>query len=151
VNGVILPIIAVALLFAQALTAVGIPQLFVETLTSITTDPIALTMIMLLIFTIAGMFMETTPNIVILGPLLLPVAQKIGMDPVHFCVFMVTALGFGFITPPMGLNLFVVSGLTGTPIMSVARAALPFVLAMVVVTILVAFVPDLSLWLLRRG
>jgi len=51
----------------------------------------------------------------------------------------------------MGLNLFVVSGLTGTPIMSVARAALPFVLAMVVVTILVAFVPDLSLWLLRRG
>jgi TRAP-type C4-dicarboxylate transport system permease large subunit len=64
---------------------------------------------------------------------------------------MVTALGFGFITPPMGLNLFVVSGLTGTPIMSVARAALPFVLAMVVVTILVAFVPDLSLWLLRRG
>ena len=109
VNGVILPIIAVALLFAQALTAVGIPQHFVETLTSITTDRSPLTLIMLLIFTLGGMFMETTPNIVILGPLLFPVAQQIGMDPMHFCVFMVTALGLGFITPPMGLNLFVVS------------------------------------------
>jgi tripartite ATP-independent transporter DctM subunit len=151
VNGVILPIIAVALTFAQALTAVGIPQAFVATLTSITTDPVALTLIMLLILTLAGMFMETTPNIVILGPLLLPVAKQIGMDPVHFCVFMVTALGFGFITPPMGLNLFVVSGLSGTPIMRVARAAVPFVLAMVTVTFVVAFVPELSLWLPRRG
>ena len=146
VNGVILPIIAIATLFAQALTVLGVPQAVVAGLTSLATDRTALLLVMLGIFILAGMFMETTPNIVILAPLLLPVAQKIGMDPIHFCVFMITSLGLGFITPPMGLNLFVMSGLTGEPIMNIARRALPFVVAMICVSLLVAFVPQLSLW-----
>jgi TRAP-type C4-dicarboxylate transport system permease large subunit len=78
-----------------------------------------------------------------------PVAQQIGMDPIHFCVVMITTLGLGFITPPMGLNLFVMSGLTGVPIIAIARRAIPFVIAMVVVSIVVAFVPWLSLVFLR--
>lgn len=147
VNGVILPIIGVAMLFAQALTILDVPQDFVRTLTSLTHDPLALTFVMLAIFIVAGMFMETTPNIVILAPLLYPVAKEIGMDQIHFCVFMITSLGLGFITPPMGLNLFVMSGLTGTPIMSIARRAVPFVVAMVAISILVGLVPGLSLWL----
>ena len=57
--------------------------------------------------------METTPNIVIIAPLLLPLAREIGMDYIHFCIFMITLLGIGFITPPLGLNLFVVSGVSG--------------------------------------
>ncbi len=149
VNGVILPIIGIAMLFAQALTILDVPQDFVRVLTSVTNDPVALTFVMLLIFIIAGMFMETTPNIVILAPLLYPVAKAIGMDQIHFCVFMITSLGLGFITPPMGLNLFVMAGLTGTPIMAIARRAIPFVIAMVGVSILVGFVPYLSLWLLQ--
>lgn len=147
VNGVILPIIGIAMLFAQALTVLDVPQDFVRTLTSVTHDPTALTFVMLLIFIVAGMFMETTPNIVILAPLLHPVAKAIGMNEIHFCVFMITSLGLGFITPPMGLNLFVMSGLTGTPIMSIARRAIPFVATMIVISILVGFVPGLSLWL----
>ena len=147
VNGVILPIIGVAMLFAQALTILDVPQDFVRTLTSVTRDPIALTFVMLVIFIIAGMFMETTPNIVILAPLLYPVAKEIGMNQIHFCVFMITSLGLGFITPPMGLNLFVMSGLTGTPIMAIARRAVPFVITMVAISILVGLVPGLSLWL----
>jgi tripartite ATP-independent transporter DctM subunit len=150
VNGVILPIIAVAILFAQALTVLGVPQALVTGLTSLTENRNALMLIMLAIFIIAGMFMETTPNILILAPLLAPVAERIGMDPVHFCVFMITSLGLGFITPPMGLNLFVMSGLTGVPIMAIARRAIPFVIAMIVVSIVVAFVPSLSLVLLPR-
>jgi C4-dicarboxylate transporter DctM subunit len=150
VNGVILPIIAVAVLFAQALTVLGVPQALVSVLTSATEDRTLLIGLMLLIFIIAGMFMETTPNIVILAPLLAPVAQRIGMDPIHFCVFMITSLGLGFITPPMGLNLFVMSGLTGVPITAIARRALPFVLAMIVVSIVVGFVPALSLAVLQR-
>jgi tripartite ATP-independent transporter DctM subunit len=149
VNGVILPIIAVAMLFAQALTVLDVPQDFVRHLVSVTSDPTGLTLIMLVIFIVAGMFMETTPNIVILGPLLYPVAQQIGMNQMHFCVFMITSLGLGFITPPMGLNLFVMSGLTGTPIMAIARRAVPFVIAMVGISILVGFVPALSTWMLR--
>lgn len=147
VNGVILPIIGIAMLFAQALTILDVPQDFVRALTSVTNDPVALTFVMLFIFIVAGMFMETTPNIVILAPLLYPVAKAIGMDQIHFCVFMITSLGLGFITPPMGLNLFVMSGLTGTPIMSIARRAIPFVFTMIAISILVGFVPSLSLWL----
>lgn len=71
------------------------------------------------------------------------------MEQIHFCVFMITSLGLGFITPPMGLNLFVMSGLTGTPIMSIARRAIPFVITMVGISIIVGFVPMLSLWLLN--
>ena len=150
VNGVILPIIAVSILFSQALTVLNVPQTLVIVLTSLTADRNALIAIMLAIFVIAGMFMETTPNIVILAPLLAPVAQKIGMDPIHFCVFMITTLGLGFITPPMGLNLFVMSGLTGVPITTIARRALPFVVTMIVVSIAVAYVPSLSLGMLHR-
>ncbi len=150
VNGVILPIIAVAILFAQALTVLGVPQALVTGLTSLTEDRTLLILIMLAIFILAGMFMETTPNILILAPLMAPIAQKIGMDPIHFCVFMITTLGLGFITPPMGLNLFVMSGLTGVPIIAIARRAVPFVMAMVVVSVVVAFVPSLSLMLLPR-
>ncbi|HEY8623191.1 MAG TPA: TRAP transporter large permease, partial [Casimicrobiaceae bacterium] len=150
VNGVILPIIAVAVLFSQALTVLGVPQGLVIGLTSITENRDLLILLMLAIFVIAGMFMETTPNIVILAPLLAPVAQKIGMDPVHFCVFMITSLGLGFITPPMGLNLFVMSGLTGVSITAIARRAVPFVVAMVIISVVVGFVPVLSLYLLRR-
>jgi tripartite ATP-independent transporter DctM subunit len=150
VNGVILPIIAVAILFAQALTVLDVPQTFVRELTSITSDPVLLVLVMLVIFIVAGMFMETTPNIVILAPLLYPVAQTIGMDPIHFCVFMITSLGLGFITPPMGLNLFVMAGLTGESIMAIARRAVPFVGTMILVSLVVAFVPQLSLWLLHK-
>ncbi|MEO5763950.1 MAG: TRAP transporter large permease [Casimicrobiaceae bacterium] len=150
VNGVILPIIAVAILFAQALTVLNVPQTLVGGLTSLTESRVLLTLIMLAIFIIAGMFMETTPNILILAPLLAPVAQRIGMDPIHFCVFMITSLGLGFITPPMGLNLFVMSGLTGVPIIAIARRAVPFVLTMVVISVVVGFVPSLSLALLGR-
>ncbi len=150
VNGVILPIIAVSVLFAQALTVLNVPQTLVIVLTSLTADRDALIAIMLVIFIVAGMFMETTPNIVILAPLLAPVAQKIGMDPIHFCVFMITTLGLGFITPPMGLNLFVMSGLTGVPIIAIARRALPFVVAMIIVSIAVAYIPSLSLVALQR-
>jgi len=149
VNGVILPIIGIAMLFAQALTVLDVPQDLVHALTSITTNPSGLILIMLAIFIIAGMFMETTPNIVILAPLLYPVAKEIGMNQIHFCVFMITSLGLGFITPPMGLNLFVMSGLTGTPIMAIARRAIPFVVAMISISVLIGFVPELSLWALR--
>ncbi len=150
VCGVVLPIIAVALLFSQALTVVDVPQRFVAFVLSFGTSKTAVILLMLLIWMIAGMFMETGPNIVVLGPLLYPLAQKIGMDPIHFCVFMITTLGLGFITPPFGLNLFVMAGLTRTPITAIARHALPFVLAMVIVSAIIGFVPQISLFALGR-
>ncbi|MEP5719725.1 MAG: TRAP transporter large permease subunit, partial [Alphaproteobacteria bacterium] len=139
-------IIGIALLLAQALAALGVPQAFVGTITTLTTEPWIVVLLMLGVFVVAGCVMETTPNIVILAPLMLPLAQEIGMDSIHFCIFMVTALGVGFITPPLGLNLFVLSGLTGVPVMQIAVRAVPYVLTMLVVVLLLAFVPWLSRW-----
>ena len=148
VNGVIAPIIGIALLLAQALATLDVPQLLVQNITTLTEDPIWVVLLMLGVFVAAGCIMETTPNIVILAPLMLPLAQEIGMDPIHFCIFMVTALGVGFITPPLGLNLFVLSGLTGEPVLAIARRAIPFVLSMLIVVLLLAFIPQLSLWII---
>ena len=146
VNGVIVPIIAISLPLAQALAILNIPQSFVTYMTTLTSDPTILILLMILILVIAGCVMETTPNIVILSPLLLPLAQEIGMNEIHFCIMMVTALGAGFITPPFGLNLFVVSTLTNTPILPIAARAVPFVIALLSIVLLIAFIPQLSLW-----
>ena len=149
VNGIILPIIALSLPLAQTLAVLEIPQGFVSSMTSLTDDRTMIVLIMIGILIIAGCVMETTPNIVILSPILLPLAREIGMDDIHFSIMMVTALGVGFITPPLGLNLFVVSGLTGTSILPIAAKAVPYVIAMLCVVLLLAFIPDLSLWALR--
>jgi len=148
VNGVIVPIIAFALPLAQALAALEVPQTFVQSITQVTDNPILIILMMLGIFILAGCVMETTPNIVILSPIMLPLAQEIGMNDIHFCIFMVTSLGVGFITPPLGLNLFVMSGLTGESVMAIALRAVPFVGSMLLVVLLLAFVPALSTWAL---
>ena len=148
VNGVIVPIIAMSLPLAQTLGSLEVPQYFVQSITSMTDNRLLIMLLMLLILMIAGCVMETTPNIVILAPLLMPLATEIGMHEIHFCIFMITSLGIGFITPPLGLNLFVVSGVTGTPVLSISRYAVSFVLAMLVVVILLMLYPALSLWLL---
>ncbi|MGD8242269.1 MAG: TRAP transporter large permease [Desulfobacterales bacterium] len=148
VSGVIVPIIAMSLPLAQTLASLQVPQAFVHYMTSLTTNPQLIILMMVLILMIAGCVMETTPNIVILAPLLLPLAQEIGMNDVHFCIFMVSALGIGFITPPLGLNLFVVSGVTQVPIMSISRYVIPFVSTMILVVLLLGYVPWFSLWLL---
>jgi tripartite ATP-independent transporter DctM subunit len=149
VSGVIVPIIAMSLPLAQTLASLQVPQAFVNFMTSLTSNPYLIIIIMVAILMIAGCVMETTPNIVILAPLLLPLAQEIGMNEIHFCIFMITSLGIGFITPPMGLNLFVVSGVTGTPIVSISRYVIPFVLTMLVIALLIGYVPWISLWLIN--
>ena len=148
VNGVILPIIAFSLPLAQALAIMGVPQGFVAAATGVSENPAVLVLMMILILIAAGCVMETTPNIVILAPILKPLADNIGMNEIQFCIMMITALGVGFITPPLGLNLFVVSGLTGESILKIAVRAVPFVLFMLVVVLFIAYVPAISTTLL---
>ncbi|OCW58335.1 TRAP transporter large permease [Hoeflea olei] len=148
VNGVILPIIAFSAPLAEALAIMGVPQGFVQAVTSVSEDPVIIILMMIFILIAAGCVMETTPNIVILAPILKPLADNIGMNEIQFCVMMVTALGVGFITPPLGLNLFVVSGITGESILKIAWQAIPFVLFMLIVVLFIAYVPALSTTLL---
>jgi tripartite ATP-independent transporter DctM subunit len=144
VNGVILPIIAFSLPLAQALAILGVPQGFVAAATSVSSEPWVLILMMVGILIAAGCVMETTPNIVILAPILKPLADSIGMNEIQFCIMMITALGVGFITPPLGLNLFVVAGLTGESILRIAYRAVPFVFFMLCVTLLIAYFPAIS-------
>lgn len=148
VNGVIIPIIAFSIPLAEALAIIGVPQGFVAVATGISDEPWVLVMMMVLVLIAAGCVMETTPNIVILAPILKPLADSIGMNEIQFCVMMITALGVGFITPPLGLNLFVVAGLTGESILKIAYRAIPFVFFMLCVTLLIAYVPAISTSLL---
>ena len=144
VNGVILPIIAMSLPLAQTLAALNVPQGVIFAVTSVTEDPVLITLLMIGILIAAGCVMETTPNIVVLSPILLPLAQEIGMHDVQFCIMMITALGVGFITPPLGLNLFVISGITGESVLKIAMRAVPYVIGMFVVVLLIAYVPAIS-------
>tara|TARA_R110002020_G_scaffold160169_2_gene344517 strand:- start:110 stop:1438 length:1329 start_codon:yes stop_codon:yes gene_type:complete len=148
VNGVILPIIAFSAPLAEALAIMGVPQGFVLAVTSLSEDPMVIILMMIFILIAAGCVMETTPNIVILAPILKPLADNIGMNEIQFCVMMITALGVGFITPPLGLNLFVVSGITGESILKIAWQAIPFVFFMLIVVLVIAYVPALSTSLL---
>ena len=148
VNGVILPIIAFSLPLAQTLASMGVPQGFVYAVTSLTDNPYLLIILMIAILVAAGCVMETTPNIVILAPILKPLADQIGMNEIQFCIMMITSLGVGFITPPLGLNLFVVSGLTGESIVKIAWRAIPFVFFMLIVVLLIGYVPAVSTTLL---
>ena len=148
VNGVILPIIAFSAPLAEALAIMGVPQGFVTSVTAMTDEPLLLILLMIFILVAAGCVMETTPNIVILAPILKPLADNIGMNEIQFCIMMITALGVGFITPPLGLNLFVVSGITGESILKIAARAVPFVFFMLLVVLLIAYVPAISTTLL---
>ena len=148
VNGVILPIIAFSLPLAQVLAILGVPQGFVYAVTSLTDLPAMLILLMIFILVVAGCVMEATPNIVILAPILKPLADNIGMNEIQFCILMITSLGVGFITPPLGLNLFVVSGLTGESILKIAGRAIPFVFFMLLVVLMLAFIPSISTILL---
>ncbi|MDC0949084.1 TRAP transporter large permease [Gammaproteobacteria bacterium] len=151
VNGVILPIIAFSAPLAEALAIMGVPQGFVHAVTTLTDEPAVLILLMIGILIAAGCVMETTPNIVILAPILKPLADSIGMNEIQFCIMMITSLGVGFITPPLGLNLFVVSGITGESILRIAGRAIPFVLCMLAVVLLIAYVPAVSISLLPEN
>jgi C4-dicarboxylate transporter DctM subunit len=94
------------------------------------------------------MVMDTTPAILILTPILMPIIESVGMDPVHFGVMMIVNLAIGFVTPPIGVNLFVASSLTGVPVMEIAKKAMPMIGFFLLALLLIAFIPQISLCLL---
>ena len=89
--------------------------------------------------------MDTIAAIIILTPILLPIALQVGYDPIHFGIIMIVALAIGFITPPVGVNLFVGSSISGISLESLSKAIIPFIIAMVIVLLIITFIPFLSL------
>ena len=143
----ILFVIAAANAFARCLTLLRYPQTISQSVLAVSDNMIVILPIMNLIMLVCGMIIDNIPNIMILTPILVPIATAVGVDPVHFGIIMTCNLAMGMITPPMGINLFVASGMTKLPMLRLAKACIPFLIAFVISLVLIVFVPQLSLWL----
>ena len=144
----VLIIVGTANAFGRLLTIEQIPGQIAEGLLSISTNSIVIILLITVLLLIVGMFMDTLAAIIILTPILLPVAVQIGYDPVHFGILMVVNLAIGFFTPPVGVNLFVASGISGVSIEALSKAVLPFLVAMLITLLFITFIPQLSLMLI---
>jgi C4-dicarboxylate transporter, DctM subunit len=138
-------IVGNALLFAHVLTTERIPQAIAEQIMSAGMSPWVFLLVVNLILLVAGNFMEPTGIILILAPILFPISQQLGIDPIHLGVIMVVNMEIGMVTPPVGLNLFVTSGVTGMSLMEVTRAALPWLSVLLVFLVIITYVPAISL------
>ncbi len=140
-------IIANALILKHVLTDEQIPQQIASAMLSAGFGPIVFLIIVNIILLIGGQFMEPSGLLIIVAPLVFPIAIELGIDPIHLGIIMVVNMEIGMITPPVGLNLFVTSGVAGMPMMSVVRAALPFLGVMFIFLIMVTYIPAISTWL----
>jgi C4-dicarboxylate transporter DctM subunit len=138
-------IVCNALLFAHVLTTERIPQMIAEQIMSVGMSPWMFLLVVNLILLVAGNFMEPTGIILILAPILFPISQQLGIDPIHLGVIMVVNMEIGMVTPPVGLNLFVTSGVTGMSLVQVTRAALPWLMVLMLFLVIVTYVPAISL------
>ncbi len=144
----ILFILAASTAFSRVLTLMQVPQTVSTFILENFSSKVVILLVINIFLLIVGMVMDTTPAILILTPILLPIAQGIGMDPIQFGVIMVVNLAIGFVTPPIGVNLFVASALTDVPVMDIAKKALPMIGLFLIALLLFTFVPAFSLVLL---
>jgi len=137
-------IVANALLFAHVLTTERIPQVIAEHIMAMGMSPWMFLAVVNVILLVAGNFMEPTGIILILAPILFPIATQLGIDPIHLGVIMVVNMEIGMVTPPVGLNLFVTAGVTGMNLVQVTKAALPWLMVLLVFLVIITYVPIIS-------
>ncbi|NVC92960.1 TRAP transporter large permease [Vibrio natriegens] len=140
-------IIANALILKHVLTEERIPQMITESMLSAGLGPITFLIVVNVLLLIGGQFMEPSGLLIIVAPLVFPIAIALGIDPIHLGIMMVVNMEIGMITPPVGLNLFVTAGVAKMSMMSVVKAALPWVAVMFLFLIIVTYIPWVSTWL----
>ena len=141
-------ILAIATAFSRVLTLLRTPQQISEFLAANFSSSALLLLALVILFFLLGMVMDTGPAIVIMAPILLPTLITYGIDPIHFGVILVVCLAIGLVTPPFGLNLFVVAPMVDTPVMTLGKKSIPFILVFLVAILLITYIPALSLALL---
>jgi C4-dicarboxylate transporter DctM subunit len=146
-TGTILMILGFAHLFGWILAAEDVPGSVTRAITGITRNPILVLLMVNLLLLLIGTFMETLASVILLTPILLPLAESLGIDPIHFGIIMVVNLNIGLATPPLGVCLIVAAPLAETSIERIAKAAVPFLLVMVGVLLLITYVPDLVMFI----
>jgi C4-dicarboxylate transporter DctM subunit len=140
-------IIANALILKHVLTEERLPQMITEAMLSAGLGPIAFLVVVNVLLLIGGQFMEPSGLLIIVAPLVFPIAIALGIDPIHLGIIMVVNMEIGMITPPVGLNLFVTAGVAQMSVTSVIKAALPWVAIMFLFLLIVTYVPFVSTWL----
>lgn len=144
---VILLIISTASVFGWVLTANRIPDTIAQAFIAVSSDPYIFLALVNVLLLIVGMFLETGAAIIILAPILTPVALKLGVDPIQFGLIMIVNLAVGMTTPPVGVNLFVACQIAGLRIEQILKSMLPFYFVLLLDVIIITYVPQLSLWL----
>ena len=145
VSIMLLFIIANAMLFAHVLTTERIPHIIAETIIGWGLEPWSFLIIVNILLLLAGNFMEPSAIILIMAPILFPIATQLGIDPIHLGIIMVVNMEIGMLTPPVGLNLFVTAGITGKSMGWVIKACLPWLSLLLIFLMLITYVPQISL------
>lgn len=145
--GATLYMIGLSVAFSFLLTIERIPSIIAESIVAFSDNPIIVLLLINVFLLIVGAFIDAVASIVILTPILLPIAMYIGIDPVHFGLIMIANLAIGYVTPPIGVNLFVASAVGKTPIETTIRAVTPLFVTMIITLLVISFFPPLSLYL----
>ncbi|WP_323715888.1 TRAP transporter large permease [Paracoccus aminovorans] len=147
--GRVLLVLFAATIFGRVLVENNVPGIIAGGILNLTTNVYAIWALIIGMMLIVGMFMETLAAIMILVPVMLPVAYMVGIDPIHFGIVMICTLSVGFQTPPLGENLFIASGISGESIEKISVTALPFAIASTCAIFIIAMFPQIALWLPR--
>jgi C4-dicarboxylate transporter, DctM subunit len=142
-------LVGMSAISAWALAAEGLPQAVASFILSVTTNKILILLLLNVLFLIIGCLMEAIAAIILFVPILLPLAKSLGVDPVHFGLIVCLNLAIGLITPPVGACLFIIGGITKLSVERIARAALPFIIANIVILFMMTYSPTVVLWLPR--
>ncbi len=126
----------------------GIPDMVKSFVLGISTNVYVVLFIIYLLMLVVGMFVQTSPAIIILSPILLTIVQPLGIDPIHFGIIMTLSLAIAFVTPPVAVNLFVASSLSGISVERIAKVAFPFIVALFIALVIIGYIPEISLFLL---
>lgn len=146
-TSIIMIIIANAGMFGWILTREQIPQKVAEMFTTFSDSPYVFLILVNILLLFVGMFFETSASIIILAPLLTPVAMALGIDPVHFGMIMIVNLAMGMVTPPVGVNLFVACQIANIKLERLTKALLPFFFVLILDILIITYVPAISTWL----
>jgi C4-dicarboxylate transporter DctM subunit len=142
-------IVAVAGIFSWLLTTSGVARSAVDFIAHMELQPWMVLLVINVFLLIVGCFIDTASSILVLTPLLLPIAQAIGVDPIHFGIIVVVNLSIGTFTPPFGVNIFVAQSIFKVPLASIYVGLVPFIAVTIIGLMIITYVPELSLWLVR--
>ncbi len=148
-SAIVIMLMGMATIFGNIMTLEDVPGIIANFILGLTNNKILVLLLINILLLIVGTFMEALAAIVILTPILLPVVIRVGVDPLHFGIVMVVNLAIGFITPPVGVNLFVASGIAKTKIADLSKAIVPLLLLMIAVLLIITYIPAIPLYLTK--